>query len=219
LETIKFSLRSLSKQLSFPYKPCIHPLRLVRNKSTLRVQLPDYLRCAFSMSTVVIALATILTVVLVLAIVIISSLCIRIRGTPTGNRGPIRIFSRGFGKCFVPPSHPASQITPFGSNAQMPIFHHEPGRNMRVAHRRGDGGWEFFDSGLPSNEFLPRQPESVHSAEGGSLPFLPPTSVCTQSRPLPKVQKSKVYANCPGLVVLPPPAYSLEDSVSLNSHH
>ncbi|KAI0915366.1 hypothetical protein AcV5_003857 [Taiwanofungus camphoratus] len=46
----------------------------------------------------------------------------------------------------VDPSHPACHVTPFGApGGDTPRFIHQPGANMRVAHRRDDGGWEFSD--------------------------------------------------------------------------
>ncbi|KAH9915500.1 uncharacterized protein B0H18DRAFT_96108 [Fomitopsis serialis] len=44
------------------------------------------------------------------------------------------------------PSHPACHVTPFGSPGGETVrFMHEPGANMRIAHQREDGGWEFTD--------------------------------------------------------------------------
>ncbi|KAL6304962.1 hypothetical protein BKA93DRAFT_825299 [Sparassis latifolia] len=46
----------------------------------------------------------------------------------------------------VDPSDLACRVTPFGSpGGEQPRFAHNPGENMRVAHRRSDGGWEFSD--------------------------------------------------------------------------
>ncbi|KAH9833431.1 uncharacterized protein C8Q71DRAFT_813928 [Rhodofomes roseus] len=43
------------------------------------------------------------------------------------------------------PSHPACHVTPFGSPGEAVRFVQEPGANMRTAHQREDGGWEFTD--------------------------------------------------------------------------
>jgi len=209
--------------------PTNSPLRPVRNKSThatlstLLVLFSDRLRRNFVMSATVTALAITLAIVLVLAIVIISLLYVRMRRNPTDNRGSVGLFSSKtpiIGSFFVASPHPTAQISPFDPSHQRPIFHHEPGKNMRVAQRRGDGGWEFYDSGLPGDEPLPRPPESVHSGDDGSS--IPPaarstSSVWTQSYPLLKAQEVKAHANYPGLVAPPPPAYTIEDSVSTHS--
>ncbi|TCD63867.1 hypothetical protein EIP91_004882 [Steccherinum ochraceum] len=42
----------------------------------------------------------------------------------------------------------ASHVTPFYPfRGEGPRFGHNPGENMRVAHRRADGGWDFTDTG------------------------------------------------------------------------
>ncbi|PCH35510.1 hypothetical protein WOLCODRAFT_27946 [Wolfiporia cocos MD-104 SS10] len=50
-------------------------------------------------------------------------------------------------RTFVDPTHIACHVTPFSPNSgeETPRFVHQPGTNMRVAHRREDGGWEFHD--------------------------------------------------------------------------
>jgi len=165
------------------------------------------------MSATVIALATTLTIILVLAIVIISLLYVRARPKSSDNSNPFGILSS------MTPSDPTVHITPFGSSSQIPIFNHEPGKNMRVAHRRADGGWDFIDSELSCLESFPRPPESVYSADGGSpVPSVPRSASSAWSQyPSSKSQEFRVHATCPRLVALPPPAYSVEDSVSANS--
>ncbi|KAF9783853.1 hypothetical protein BJ322DRAFT_1067353 [Thelephora terrestris] len=117
------------------------------------------------MSATVIALATILVIVLVLASVLIALLYVQLRQKRSYN-GAVEAspLTPGFGIFnFIPPWHPAAQITPFGSSPQAPVFSFEPGTNMRIAHRNSQGGWEFFDSGLSENDKLPR-PQSVRSS-------------------------------------------------------
>lgn len=117
------------------------------------------------MSTTVIALATVLVIVLVLASALIALLYVQLRQkrsyTGAVEASPL---TPGLGIFnFIPPWHPAAQITPFGSSPQAPVFKFEPGTNMRIAHRNSQGGWEFFESGLPENDKLPR-PQSVRSS-------------------------------------------------------
>lgn len=117
------------------------------------------------MSAAVIALAVVLVIVLVLASVLITLLYVRLRQKRAYN-GAVEAspLTPGFGIFnFIPPWHPAAQITPFGSSPQAPVFRFEPGTNMRIAHRNSQGGWEFFDSGLPEQDKLPR-PQSVRSS-------------------------------------------------------
>lgn len=117
------------------------------------------------MSTVVIALATTLAIVVVVAFILIALMYVRLRQRHSYN-GAVEAspLTPGFGIFnFIPPWHPAAQITPFGSSPQAPVFRFEPGTNMRIAHRNSGGGWEFFDSGLPENDKLPR-PQSVRSS-------------------------------------------------------
>lgn len=138
------------------------------------------------MSATVIALAVTLVLVLVLASVLVALLYVRLRQKRSYN-GAVEAspLTPGFGIFnFIPPWHPAAQITPFGSSPRAPVFSElssrvhkcgafkclhnsftdfEPGTNMRIAHRNSRGGWEFFDSGLPENDKLPR-PQSVRSS-------------------------------------------------------
>lgn len=77
------------------------------------------------MSATVIALATVLVIVIILATVAVALLYVRYRKKASGTRGPSSVLSPmtpGFGMLFVPPSHPASHITPFGTSPQRPIF-------------------------------------------------------------------------------------------------
>ena len=136
------------------------------------------------MSATVIALATTLVIVLVIASVLVALLYtqLRQRRAYSGAQVDATPLTPGFGIFnFIPPWHPAAQITPFGSSPQAPVFsalpfqvgsfsylrdrlaEFEPGTNMRIAHRNSQGGWEFFDSGLPENDKLPR-PQSVRSS-------------------------------------------------------
>ena len=76
------------------------------------------------MSAAVIALATILVVVLVLASVLIALLYVQLRQKHLYN-GAVEAspLTPGFGIFnFIPPWHPAAQITPFGSSPQAPVF-------------------------------------------------------------------------------------------------
>jgi len=117
------------------------------------------------MSAAVIALAVVLVIVLVLASVLVTLLYVRLRQKRSYN-GAVEAspLTPGFGIFnFIPPWHPAAQITPFGSSPQTPVFRFEPGTNMRIAHRNSQGGWEFFDSGLHEHDKLPR-PQSVRSS-------------------------------------------------------
>ncbi|EIN06628.1 hypothetical protein PUNSTDRAFT_145176 [Punctularia strigosozonata HHB-11173 SS5] len=61
--------------------------------------------------------------------------------------------TRPFSSWTVEPQHPASRITPFGTRdasflyAQViPFAATRPGENMRVAKRREDGVWEFYEA-------------------------------------------------------------------------
>lgn len=68
-------------------------------------------------------------------------------------------------------SNPAFRVTPFGSpDGDTPRFVHEPGANMRGAHRRDDGGWEFSEM-TPDNWStfdLPTPLAGRHSLSGRS---------------------------------------------------
>jgi len=168
------------------------------------------------MSAAVIALATTLVVVLVLASVLIALLYIQLRqkraysGAVEGSPP-----TPGFGIFnFIPPWHPAAQITPFGSSPRAPVFTFtEPGTNMRIAHRNSQGGWEFFDSGLSENDKLPR-PQSVRSSiftrsarslQSSSRPDSPSSShfaAGLATSPLRESPKTNFPPTAP-----PPPAY------------
>jgi len=172
------------------------------------------------MSAIVIALATILVIVIILFIVAISLLRARNRGKASSNRGPSSMLSPmtpSFGMRFVPPSHPASHITPFGSTPQRPIFNHKPGSNMRIAHRREDGGWDFSQPGFDSAT-LPRTPESAYSADGASPTSVIASSIWTQNYPVPSKVR-EVNRPPPALTAPPPPAYSREDNASSVRSH
>ena len=76
------------------------------------------------MSTAVVALATTLAIVVVLASVLIALMYVRLRRKHAYNgavdSSPL---TPGFGIFnFIPPWHPAAQITPFGSSPQAPVF-------------------------------------------------------------------------------------------------
>ena len=76
------------------------------------------------MSSAVIALATILVIVVILASVLIAMMYVRLRQKHSYNdavgTSPL---TPGFGIFkFIPPWHPAAQITPFGSSPQAPVF-------------------------------------------------------------------------------------------------
>ncbi|KAH9921371.1 hypothetical protein B0H21DRAFT_895350 [Amylocystis lapponica] len=72
----------------------------------------------------------------------------RRRQRPEPSSATITAFRRD---TFVALNHPASRVTPFNSPGRdCPRFVHQPGENMRVAHRRSDGGWEFSDV-IPDN--------------------------------------------------------------------
>jgi len=76
------------------------------------------------MSTVVIALATTLAIVVVVAFVLIALMYVRLRQRHSYN-GAVEAspLTPGFGIFnFIPPWHPAAQITPFGSSPQAPVF-------------------------------------------------------------------------------------------------
>ena len=76
------------------------------------------------MSAAVIALATTLAIVVVLASVLFALMYTRLRQKQAYNgavdSSPL---TPGFGIFnFIPPWHPAAQITPFGSSPQAPVF-------------------------------------------------------------------------------------------------
>ena len=76
------------------------------------------------MSAAVIALATTLAIVVVLASVLIALMYVRLRQKNSYN-GAVEAspLTPGFGIFnFIPPWHPAAQITPFGSSPQVPVF-------------------------------------------------------------------------------------------------
>jgi len=76
------------------------------------------------MTAAVIALATVLTIVVVLASVLIALMYVRLRQKSSYN-GAVETspLTPGFGIFkFIPPWHPAAQITPFGSSPQAPVF-------------------------------------------------------------------------------------------------
>ena len=76
------------------------------------------------MSATVIALAVTLAAVLVLASVLIAMLYVRLRQKPSYHGAlDASPLTPGFGIFnFIPPWHPAAQITPFGSSPQAPVF-------------------------------------------------------------------------------------------------
>jgi len=91
-----------------------------------------------------IAIGVSLGLLVLLAIAIFLFWFLRRRGrqhvTSTQPRHPVRRST------LLDPSHPACRVTPFGTpGSDTPRFVHEPGANMRVAHRRSDGGWEFSE--------------------------------------------------------------------------
>lgn len=131
------------------------------------------------MSATVVALSVTLVIVLVIASVLITLLYVQLR-QKRAYHGAVEAppLTPAFGIFnFIPPWHPAAQITPFGSSPLAPVFKVDPGTNMRIAHRNSQGGWEFFDSGLPESGKLPR-PQSVRSSmftRGTPLPSTPST--------------------------------------------
>ncbi|KAF9645931.1 hypothetical protein BDM02DRAFT_385679 [Thelephora ganbajun] len=165
------------------------------------------------MSAIVIALATTLAIVVILSSVLIALMYIRLRQKHSYN-GAVEAspLTPGLGIFnLIPPWHPAAQITPFGSSPQAPVFKFEPGANMRIAHRNSDGGWEFFDSGLPENHKLPR-PQSVRS------------SIFTRSSPSssgsissshwtvgPAIPPSREFMATGSPTAPPPPAYCKDE--------
>jgi len=162
------------------------------------------------MSATVIALSTILAIVVVVASVLIALMYVRLRQKHSYN-GAIEAspLTPGFGIFnFIPPWHPAAQITPFGSSPQAPVFKFEPGTNMRIAHRNCDGGWEFFDSGLPENDKLPR-PQSVRSSIFTRSARLPPSSPGSDSSSHwtvgPAIPASREFLATDFLSAAPPP--------------
>ena len=91
------------------------------------------------MSATVIALATVLAVVLVLASVLIAILYARLRRERSYS-GAVEAspLTPGFGIFnFIPPWHPAAQITPFGSSPQAPVF----SKSARIAETKAYGAY------------------------------------------------------------------------------
>ncbi|KZT04834.1 uncharacterized protein LAESUDRAFT_727693 [Laetiporus sulphureus 93-53] len=69
-------------------------------------------------------------------------------------------------------SHPACRVTPFGSPEEdTPRFMHTPGANMRVAHRRSDGGWEFTEIQPDSASMLDFSPSRVSLSAHSTFSF------------------------------------------------
>lgn len=131
-------------------------------------------------------------------------------------------------------NHPASYITPFGSpGGETPRFGyseslirylasvdilddvfiaHVPGSNMRVAHRRSDGAWEFDDARAP---FTP-----LGVSDLDVVPSSPSSSSFRSHTVLTKSQEARAAAHARrqrdkdlfdadlGSDVFPPPAYA-----------
>lgn len=100
----------LVAQSSIPYITICISKRATCNKPT--------------MSAAVIALATALAIVVILASVLISLMYVRLRQKHSYD-GAVESspLTPGFGIFkFIPPWHPAAQITPFGSSPQAPVF-------------------------------------------------------------------------------------------------
>ena len=87
---------------------------------------------------------------------------------------------------------------------------------MRIAHRNSDGGWEFFDSGLPENDKLPR-PQSVRSSifarSSRSSPSSPGSISSSHWTTGPAIPASRelLMTNSPS-TALPPPAYCKDEN-------
>jgi len=168
------------------------------------------------MSAAVIALATTLAIVMILASVLIVTMYLRLQQRRSYNGAVdsspltpgIGIFN------FIPPWHPAAQITPFGSSPQAPVFKVEPGTNMRIAHRNSRGGWEFFDSGLPENDLLPR-PQSVRSSvfarSAHSSPQSPRSISSSQWTVGPAIPASREFLAADFAPAAPPPPAYCKD--------
>jgi len=168
------------------------------------------------MSAAVIALATTLAIVVVLAAVLIALMYVQLRRKQSYNgavdSSPL---TPGFGIFnFIPPWHPAAQITPFGSSPQAPVFNFEPGANMRIAHRNSGGGWEFFDSGLPEDSKLPR-PQSVRSSiftrSTRSSPSSPGSISSSHWTAGPAVPASREFLTTDSPSTAPPPPAYCKD--------
>jgi len=171
------------------------------------------------MSAAVVALATTLAIVLILASVLIGLLYVRLQQIRSYN-GAVETspLTPAFGVFnFIPPWHPAAQITPFGSSPQAPVFKFEPGANMRIAHRNSRGGWEFFDTGLAENDKLPR-PQSMRSSiftRSTRSPQIPSSSGSISSShwtsaPSTSSSKELLATDFPSTAP-PPPAYCKDE--------
>jgi hypothetical protein len=167
------------------------------------------------MSAAVIALATTLVIVLVVASVLVTLLYVQLR-QKRSYHGAVDAtpLTPGFGIFnFIPPWHPAAQITPFGSSPQAPVFNVEPGTNMRIAHRNSQGGWEFFDTGLSENDKLPR-PQSVRSSVFTRSTRCPPSPSIPESSTwrleLSSASREFLTTDFPSTAP-PPPAYCKND--------
>ncbi|OBZ65820.1 hypothetical protein A0H81_14122 [Grifola frondosa] len=109
----------------------------------------------------------------------------------------------------VDPAHPAFLVTPFGApGGDIPRFVHKPGENMRVAHRRSDGGWEFEEMAPPPpratfdlTRALTQSSSSVHSMREKKL------------KPGELTTRGFVEHDSEGN---PPPAYYPDDSLCGN---
>ncbi|CCM06041.1 uncharacterized protein FIBRA_08287 [Fibroporia radiculosa] len=103
-------------------------------------------------------------------------------------------------------SHPACRVTPFGSpSGDTSYFVHEPGVNMRVAHRLPDGGWEFSE--IPSDS-----PATLEYTLPRRLSFSARSTLSYSSKEKLKLQPGELTTR--GFVEsdtdaddIPPPAY------------
>jgi len=107
-------------------------------------------------------------------------------------------------------THPASRITPFGSEA--PRFQHTPGSGMRVAQRGPDGSWRFTEPRTPltpgSLSNLDVTPLSVSPY---ASPISPSLSIPARSLDWKKSQENRLrYPHDYDVEVNPPPAYRQE---------
>ncbi|TFK26314.1 hypothetical protein FA15DRAFT_299397 [Coprinopsis marcescibilis] len=94
------------------------------------------------------AVIVVLVLVALVLIALVVTLTIRVKRRTDGEKrasmtGPFH------GTTIWEREHPASQISPFGAPRSTPRFDHQPGNDMRIAHRRPDGAWHFADPRTP----------------------------------------------------------------------
>lgn len=129
-------------------------------------------------------------------------------------------------KTVVDPNHLAFRVSPFASPGDAPRFGdyishkvlclpcielvyvvigHNPGENMRVAHRRPDGGWEFTD--MEPSSLSPFDPAPLSPALSSR------TTLLLKDKLLPGELTTRGFIER-DMDGVPPPLYTEEDSYS-----